>query len=106
MNKDEILRKAQSKKSNTPDEMELQVVHKGGSIALFAVVVVCFIFMLIKMAVKQPWCDVYSLLFISMGVQHLYKSIKLHQKHELVLGVFFTILAVVMVIAYCWDIMG
>lgn len=106
MNKDEILRKAQSKKSNTPDEMELQVVHKGNSIALGFVVIFCGILMFTKISTKQPWCDVYSLLFISMGVQHLYKGIKLHQKHELVLGVFFTILAVVMVIAYCWDIMG
>lgn len=106
MNKDEILRKAQSKKPNTPDEMELQVVRKGSSIALFSILVLCVLFMIVKMSAKQPWYDVYSICFVSMGVQHLYKGIKLHQKHELVLGVLFTILAVVMVIAYCWDIMG
>lgn len=104
MSKDEILRKAQSKKTSTPDEMELQVIQKGNGIALGFVLVFCGILMFTKMSANQPWYDVYSICFISIGVQHLYKGIKLHQKHELVLGVLFTILAIVMVCAYCWNI--
>ncbi|MCH4238759.1 MAG: DUF6442 family protein [Oscillospiraceae bacterium] len=104
MDKNEILRKAQSKKANTPDEMELQVVQKGNGIALGFVLIFCGILMFAKMYAKQPWYDVYSICFISIGVQHLYKSRKLHQKHELVLGILYTVLAVVMVCAYCWNI--
>lgn len=104
MNKDEILRQAQSKKPNTPDEMELQVIRKGSGIALFSILVLCLIFMLVKIAVKQPWYDVYSICFISMGVQHLYKGIQLHQKHEQILGIICSIVALIMAAAYICEL--
>lgn len=105
MNKEEILQKAQSKKSNTPDEMELQVVQKGSGIALFSILVFCLILMIVKMIAKQPWYDVYSIFFVSMGTQHFYKGIKLKQRHEIILGVAFSVLAIFSIVAYIWEVL-
>jgi hypothetical protein len=106
MNKEEILHKAQSKKPNTPDEMELQIVQKGSGIAVFSVWVFCLILMIVKIIAKQPWYDVYSIGFISMGVQHFYKGIKLHQKHDITLGIVYSILAIFIVVGYICEILG
>lgn len=105
MNKEEILQKAQSKRSNTPDEMELQVMQKGNGIAVFSIWVLCLILMIVKMIAKQPWYDVYSIGFISMGVQHFYKGIKLHQRYEIALGIAYSVLAIFIVVWYITEIL-
>lgn len=105
MNKEEILQKAQSKKPNTLDEMELQVIRKANGIAMFSILVICLILMIVKMIAKQPWYDVYSIAFISMGVQHFYKGIKLNQRQEIALGIAFSILAIFMIIGYITEIL-
>lgn len=106
MNKEEILQKAQSKKTNNPDEMELQVVQKGSGIAVLSILAFCLILMIIKMIAKQPWYDVYSIFFVSMGTQHFYKGIKLHQRHEIIVGTAFSLLAIFTVVGYIWEILG
>lgn len=105
MNKEEILQKAQSKKPNTPDEMELQEVQKGSGIAVFSILVFCLILMIAKMIAKQPWYDVYSIFFVSMGAQHFYKGIKLHQRREIILGMAFSVLAILIVVGYIGAIL-
>lgn len=104
MNKEEILQKAQSKKPNTPDEMELHVIRKGNGIAMFSILLICLILMIIKMIAKQPWYDVYSICFISMGVQHFYKGIKLKKRQEIALGIAFSLLGIFMLIGYITEI--
>ena len=106
MNKNEILEKAQNAKPNTPDEMELQIVQKGSAIALFCIIVFSLILMIAKMSAGQPWYDVYSLMFVSMAAQHLYKGIKLHQNHELVIGIISSILAIVGLVFFLIEILG
>ncbi|MDT8719359.1 hypothetical protein IAI10_22140 [Clostridium sp. 19966] len=105
MNKEEILQKAQSKKTNTPDEMELQVVQKGSGIAVFSILVFCLILMIVKIIAKQTWYDVYSILFVSMGAQHFYKGINLHQRHEIICGMAFSVLAILMLVGYIGAIL-
>lgn len=105
MNKEEILKKAQNKKTNTPDEMELQVVQKGSGIAVFSILVFCLILMVVKMIARQPWYDVYSIFFVSMGTQHFYKGIKLHQRHEIILGIIFSVLAIFAIAGYICTIL-
>lgn len=106
MNRDEILEKAQSKRPNTPDEMELQVVQKGSGIAVLSIWVFCLILMIVKIIAKQPWYDVYSIGFVSMGVQHFYKGMKLHQRHEIILGIAYSVLSIFIAVAYISEILG
>lgn len=105
MNKEEILQKAQGKKNNTPDEMELQVLQKGSGIAVFSILLFCLILMIVKIIANQPWCDVYSIFFVSMGAQHFYKGIKLQQRHEIILGIAFSVLAIVMLALYILEVL-
>ncbi|WP_234120278.1 DUF6442 family protein [Clostridium hydrogenum] len=106
MNKEQILRKAQSKKTNTLDEMQLQVVQKGSGIAVFSILVFCLILMTVKIIAKQPWYDAYSICLVSMGTQHFYKGIKLHQKHEIIFGIVFSVLATIIMVGYICEVLG
>ena len=106
MNKSEILEKVQNTKPNKPDEMELQIVQKGSGIALFCILVFSLILMIAKIVADQPWYDVYSLVFISMSAQHLYKGIKLHQKHEIFIGIMSGILAVAALVFFMIEVLG
>lgn len=106
MEKDEILKKAQGKKPNTPDEMELAIVQKGNGIAVFSILVVSLILMIAKIIVDQPWLDVYCIVFTGMAAQHIYKGIKLHQKHHIVLAIVTGIVSIAMLIGYLFQILG
>jgi len=106
MNRDEILQKAQSKKSNDLDEMELQIVQKGNGIAMFTTLVLCLILMITKIIAKQPWYDVYSIVFASLGVQHVYKGIRLHRIQSITIGITYSVLAILIVIGYITKILG
>ena len=95
MDKIEILKKAQNKKA--PDEMELQIAQKSGAISNFAILVLALILMIVKMFMDQPWHDVYSFMFVSMSASHLYKGIRLKEKHEIIWGIVFGICSLVSV---------
>lgn len=106
MDKNEILSKAQNESKNKPDEMELQIVSRGQSISLVVILCFCFILMIVKIIADQCWYDVYSLMFASIGVTHLYKASKVHQKHEWFLGIFGCILAVATLAAAIYSYLG
>lgn len=106
MNKEDILKKAQSKKTQMPDEMEFQIIQRSNGISVFCILVFVFVLMIVKMIAGQPWYDVYSIMFASMAAQHLYKGFKLHQKHEIAFGIIFGLLAVVMLAAALFAILG
>lgn len=106
MRKEEILQKAQSKKPNTPDEMELQIIQKGSGIAVFCILVLALILMIAKMIADQPWYDVYSICFVSIGAQHIYKGIRLRRRHEIVIGVVTSVISVIMLVSYLLEILG
>ncbi len=106
MDREEILQKAQSKKLNTLDEMELQVIQKGNGIAMVSTLVLCLILMITKIIAKQPWYDVYGIVFASLGVQHLYKGIKLHQRQAVTIGIAYSVLAILIVMWYITKILG
>ncbi|MCI2056492.1 MAG: DUF6442 family protein [Oscillibacter sp.] len=106
MERDEILKRVKMEESGGSDEMELQVTQKGSGIAMFCVFVFALILMIVKMVVDQPWYDVYSLLFAGTAGAHLYKGIRLHQRHEIVLGVFAAAAAALALAGAIWEYLG
>jgi len=62
--------------------------------------------MIIKIIANQPWYDVYGIVFASLGVQHLYKGIKLHQRQEVTIGIAYSVLAILIVMWYIMKIIG
>ena len=106
MNKEEILQKAKIKKSNTPDEMELQVTQKANGIAMCSVLALCLILMISKMIAKQPWVDVYSICFMGIGAQNCYKGIKLHKRYNIIIWILYIILAIFAAASYIAEICG
>jgi hypothetical protein len=100
MNKDETLEKYQIKNLNNPDEIELQVTQKGSKIAVISILAFSLIMMIIKIIAKQPWYDLYSICFVSIGVQNFYKGLKLNQRYSIILGIAFTTLSIFIAVGY------
>lgn len=87
MDKTEILRRAQSKKTDLPDEMELQVDLEGKRAALLIILLVCFILTMFKIFVGQPWRDLCGIYAVMMGTIKIYEWYRLRRRKNLVLGI-------------------
>lgn len=106
MNKEEILHKAQNRKKNDYDEMENQVMLKGNNIALGISLLLCVIFMFVKMQLNLPYYDVYSVGTTIFAVQNIYFGIKTHHKSKILLGIGWAILTVCLVGFYIYEVIG
>ena len=60
MNKEEILKKAQSRKPNQMDEMEMDIFQKSSYIGMTVGLIMCVVLMIINIYCNQPYQDVYS----------------------------------------------
>lgn len=104
MERDEILRRAQSKKPNQPDEMELQIEQKGYGIASFTMITLCLILMIIKMLAGQPWWDVYAIFFSMKTAQSAYKYIKLKRRSDFIVSVLNGAMTIALVFCYIYEV--
>lgn len=102
MNKDEILRKAQTESGT--DERERQIQLKGSSIALWVGLLVCFGLMIVKIVVGVPYMDSYGVCMSMTGVQFLYFGRKLERKSMFWSGAGWCFLGLLCLVAYIVDI--
>lgn len=105
MTKDEILKKAQMKKPNQLDEMELDILQKSNSIGMLVGMLVCLGLMVVKVMCDQPYQDVYAVYCAIMCAQYAYKWIRQRETHLLVVGLLWGTCAVVLLIAYVTKIL-
>ena len=104
MEKKEVLERARNKKKGSMDEWEMQVTQKGFSFVLIGILLVTLALMILKIVAGQPWCDVYCIFFVSMGIHYLYDGVKLHKKFETGLGIVSVLAAVMLFVGYISEI--
>ncbi len=105
MNREEILKKAQNRKANQMDEMELDILQKSSYVGMIIGLIVCLILMCIKMFYNQPYQDIYSVYCSVMCGQHMYKWFRQKEKAILFCGVIWGLIAIVFFIAYITKIL-
>ncbi|WP_028043044.1 DUF6442 family protein [Candidatus Stoquefichus massiliensis] len=106
MNKDEILNKAKKRKATDLDEREMQIMLKADRLAVIAGFIICIILMTVKMIAGQPYYDVYGIGCMLMGCQNLYFGLKVHNKSNILLGIGWTSLSVLITVVYIIDVLG
>lgn len=84
MDNKEALRKAQAERKDEREVLETYKSMLDGEIAMLAA---SFALMLLKIFTDNVWYDVYAIMFAGMAGNHVYKGIKLGQKHEIILGI-------------------
>jgi hypothetical protein len=100
MNREDILKKAQSTKPNRPDEMELQILQAGSRFGMGVGMLVCVVLMFVKMAADQPWSDVYAIYCAMVAAQWGYKYCRLRQRQDLINTVLWTLVALILLGGY------
>lgn len=100
MTKEEILQKAQSKKRNKLDEMEVDILLRSNHIGLIVGLVLCIIIMGIKIFLDQPYQDIYSVFCSILCGQFLYKGFRLKDKSMLVIGMLWGFSSLLLLIGY------
>lgn len=106
MQKDEILEKAKRRKESDLDEMEMQTMLKANQFAVIASLVVCVILMVVKMLANQPYYDVYGMSCMIMCCQNLYFGLKTHKRTNIILGIGWGILTILIIGSYMFDMLG
>ena len=104
MDKEEVLQRAQQKNSKQLDEMELDILQKGGNIGKLVALLVCALFMVVKVIFHQPYQDVYSVYCSVLCGQYLYQWYRQRDKNSLFLGLTWGIAAVLLFVAYVLNI--
>lgn len=104
MTKDEILKKAQNK-SNSFDEMEIDIIQKSNTIGSIVGLVACLIMMCIKMYNNQPYQDIYSVYCVMLCGQYMYRWIRQKEKYLLLCGLLWGFTSVILFITYLMKIM-
>lgn len=100
MNKEEVLKKSQSKKRNKSNEMEMDILLKSHHIGLIAGLILCLIIVSIKIYLKQSHQDILSVFCSILCGQYLYKGIRLKNVLQMILGVIWGIMSLAWVIEY------
>lgn len=100
MNKEEVLKKAQNKKCNKLDEMEVDILLRGNYVGLIMGLVLCLIIMVIKIYLDQPYQDIYSVFSSIFCGQYLYKGFRLKDKFIIFIGVIWGISSLILLISY------
>ena len=104
MKKEEILRKAQERKGQ--DEMEIQIIQRGSEIAMWTGLLFCAVIMIGKMLLDQPWQDIYSVYCSFIATLHFYKWYRLKKRSDMVYGLLWAFLTIMLAGAYFWNLMG
>lgn len=105
MNKDEILKKAQTKKPHQLDEMELDILLKSNSVGLIVGLIICLIMMVIKIYFDQPFQDIYAVYSSIICGQYLYKWFRQKEKYLLFCGFLWGLTALLLFIVYLMKIL-
>lgn len=100
MNKEEILKRAQNKKRNRLDEMEVDILLRSNHVGLIVCLVFCQIIMGIKVYFHQPYQDIYSVFCSILCGQYLYKGFRLKNKSMVSIGVIWGITSLLLLIGY------
>ena len=87
MNKEEILKKAQSRKPNQMDEMEMDIFQKSSYIGMTVGLIMCVVLMIINIYCNQPYQDVYSVFCSILCGQYMYRWIRQKDKFTLFCGI-------------------
>lgn len=104
MNKEEVLRRAQDRKPNKMDEMELDILNKGCKVGVLTGLAACLITMVAKMIANVSYYDVYAIYCFMVGGQWFYKWVRLEKKRDLCYGFLWCGLAAVFFISYLIEI--
>ncbi len=80
MDKEEILKKAQSKKHRRLDEMEMDILLRSNHVGLIVGLIACLLVMAIKIYFSQPYQDIYAIYCSIFCAQYAYKWIRQREK--------------------------
>lgn len=105
MDKDKILKKAQKKKPNQLDEMEMDILLKGNHVGLIVGLVLCLIIMLIKIYLDEPYQDIYCIYCSIICGQYMYKWFRQKERFMLVCGLLWGLTALLLFIVYLMKIL-
>ena len=106
MDKDEIL--ARSRKENKDmDFVEAEAITKANSIALGVGMIVCGLISILHAIFKETVdYGVWTVYFSALTTIMLFKFVKLRKRHELILGLFYGVCAVMFFIFYLRNTLG
>lgn len=95
VNKEEILRKSRNENQNK-DIYELDVIRKAQRVAGLTAVSVTFALMLLERVVLERGTNYgYFLIIMSAGMGlWIYKAVKMRKKHEVLLAILWTVVAI------------
>ena len=100
MNKEEVLKKAQNKKRNKLDEMEVDILLRGNRVGLIVGLVFCLIIMAIKVYLDQPYQDIYSVFCSILCGQYFYKGFRQKDKSMMFVGGIWGFTSLILLIGY------
>ncbi len=100
MNKEEVLKKAQNRKRNQMDEMEMDILLRGNRVGLLIGTVLCVIIMCMKLYLDQPYQDVYAVLCSIACGQYLYKGIRLKDRAMTIIGGIWGATSLILMVTY------
>ncbi len=104
MNKEEVLKKAQSKKRNKLDEMEMDILLRSNRIGLIVGLIACLLVMAIKIYFGQPYQDIYAIYSSIIGAQNIYMWIRQREKNFLFYALLWGLVSVLLFIVYLMKI--
>lgn len=99
MDKNEILEKARQGNAGRPDEMQRQILDRGGRTAFAVGLAVCVVLMVVKIMADQPFTDVYAVYCSMMAAVYLYQWYKVREWEDMVYGLLWGVVALVLLIA-------
>ena len=107
MNKDEVLQASRNENQNK-DIYELEVISKGQRIGGLIGLCVAFALMLVERVILDIGTNYgYFCIILSAGEGlWIYKAVKLKRKHEILLAVFWTVMAVYAAVMAVLSFMG
>lgn len=104
MNKEEILAKSRNENKNA-DVFEKEVLKQAGNVGCITAAIVTFILFVLEIFIKgHTNYGLWAILFSILSTQFIVKAIKLKRKHELVIAICYTLLTILLIAAYIWDI--
>ncbi len=104
MNKDEVLKKAQNKKHNKLDEMEVDILLRSNHVGLIVGLIACLLVMAINIYFDQPYQDIYAIYCSIICAQYVYKWIRQREKASLFCAILWGFTSVLLYVVYFMKI--
>jgi len=106
MKKDEILEKSRNENKGA-DELELSVIASAGKLAAqIGMMVCCLIAVLQVVFTDSISCESWMIYFSILSTTFIVKYIKLHQKHELVLSILYSVIFIFFTVLFVIRLVG